>query len=164
MSKRTSILITLVIAAGVLLFAFFNTMRANPVFYKPGSILFPYDPNIANNKLLGGIEARAGTTIIVDVNCYDPDNDPFVVGIMNPPQGMIISGHAHDPNDPNDFSSWQVVWTPTYFQDGLHYVDLMAMDIPPPASTAMTDEGTLIFLIGPQNRAPELRPIRVNMN
>jgi hypothetical protein len=159
-----SSLITIGITMVIIFIAVMST-RADTIFYKPGNIPFYYDVEEVPNKLLGGIESRAGVTIVIDVNCYDPDDDPFKVELTGSvPEGMYIQGHAHDPNEPSDFSEWKIYWTPIATQqEGVYYVHLKATDVPPVGNTAMTDTGTLVYKINPGNRPPELRPISVNM-
>lgn len=164
---RTNITVficTLLIGLTCLLFAL-KTIKASSVkVYKPDRIPFTYDPNQIENKLLGGIESRAGIIIIVDVNCYDPDNDPFKIEFIGTsPEGMFLQGHAHDPNDPNDFSEWKIYWTPVSQQQGLYYVHIKATDIPPVGSVPKSDEGTLVYFINPENRPPVLLPIKTDL-
>jgi len=116
--------------------------------YPPANIPFPYDPNAVTYKLLGGIDARAGQEIIVDVNCYDPDGDPFSIRILNWQAGMQCTNGT----------TWRLIWTPTAEQEGLHYINVEAWDFPPDPNDSLTDKGTFVFNIRPRNRAPILLP------
>lgn len=116
--------------------------------YSPANIPFDYDPNSVEYKLLGGIDVRAGQEVIVDINCYDPDNDPFSIKVLNWQDGMNCTNGT----------TWRLKWTPTSLQEGLHYINIEAWDFPPDPNDSLTDRGTLVFNVRPRNQAPVLLP------
>ena len=120
--------------------------------WKPENIPYTYDPNVPNYKVLGGIDMRAGESVVVDVNCYDPDGDPFTIEVLSPyPAGMTW----------HNGESWVLEWTPTAAQEGLWYIDVEAKDQPPDPNDALTDRGTYIFRVRPLNRPPILLPVGI---
>lgn len=116
--------------------------------YHPTGIPFEYDPNAVDYKLLGGIDVRAGQEVIVDVNCYDPDGDPFTIEVLNWQAGMNCTNGT----------TWRLIWRPTALQEGLHYINIEAKDAPPDPNDSLTDRGTLVFNVRPRNRPPILLP------
>lgn len=116
--------------------------------YPPTEIPFDYDPNSVEYKLLGGIDARAGQPLVVDINCYDPDGDPFSIKVLNEQSGMICTNGT----------TWRLKWTPNLTQEGLHYINIEAWDSPPNLDNSLTDRGTLVFNVRPRNRPPVLSP------
>ena len=119
-----------------------------PSIYGPMAIPFPYDPNAVEYKLLAGVDVRVGREAVVDVNCYDPDGDPFSVRVLNWQAGMNCTNGT----------TWRLRWTPIDGQEGLHYVNIEAWDFPPDPNDALTDRGTLVFNVRPRNRPPVLLP------
>lgn len=140
--KAFTILVVLIIIVYVSL-----GVRAASI-YPPDNIPFSYDPNIVNYKLIGGVDVRAGQEVIVDVNCYDPDNDPFMIEVLTWKAGMNCTNGT----------AWRLKWTPGTEQSGLHYVDIQAKDFPPDPNDFLTDRGTIVFNVRPRNRAPILLP------
>lgn len=132
--------------------------------YGPTAIPFPYDPNkiiigiisvdpdVLGPKLLGGINVRAGQEIVVDIGCYDRDDDAYSIRVLNWQSGMNLTV-SNDPNNPT-----QLKWTPTNEQVGLHYINIEAWDFPPDPNDSLTDKGTLVFNVRPRNRPPILLP------
>ena len=142
--KKMSALAALILAIlGIFMFSRGATL------YKATEIPFPYDPNMVQYKLLGGIQGRANTDFVYDVNCYDPDGDPFVVGILGPPANMTITENTTT-------GKWDIGWRPEI--PGIYYVDVEAIDIPPPPLTPLSARGTIIFNVLVGNRPPELIP------
>lgn len=144
--KKISALILLL--AGVLFLLISSGVFGSPVVHPPANIPFPYDPNAVEYKLLAGIDVRAGQEVIVDVNCYDPDDDPFSIRILNWQTGMQCTNGT----------AWKLKWTPTTKQEGLHYINVEAWDFPPDPNDSLTDRGTYVFNVRPRNRAPILLP------
>ncbi len=144
--RKITILILLSISILCLLIG--SGVFGSPIVYPPNAIPFPYDPNVVMYKLLGGIDVRAGQEGIVDVNCYDPDGDPFSIRILNWQAGMNCTKGT----------TWRLKWTPTNLQQGLHYINIEAWDFPPDPNDSLTDKGTLVFNVRPRNRPPILLP------
>lgn len=142
MSKLYLLSISLILLLGVSL-----GVRAATV-YPPANIPFAYDPNAVEYKLLGGIDVRAGQEIIVDINCYDPDNDPFSIKVLNVQSGMSCTNGM----------TWRLKWMPTTLQEGLHYINIEAWDFPPDPNDSLIDRGSLVFNVRPRNQAPVLLP------
>ena len=114
--------------------------------YPPENIPFEYDP--AEYKLLGGVEVRAGQSVVVEINCHDPDGDPFTIEVLNPQSGMTWTNG----------DGWKLNWTPLSLHEGIHYINIEAKDAPPDPNDALTDRGTIVFKVNPRNRPPILRP------
>lgn len=143
---RRILLTTALLIVTIILFIRFSK---GADLYSVPDIPFGYDPNNIQYKLLGGIEGRAGTEFIYDVNCYDPDGDDFVIGIVNPQTGMTITENTLT-------GKWDIAWIPA--GPGLYYIDVEATDIPPPGNTPLSARGTILFNILPGNRPPVLVP------
>jgi hypothetical protein len=132
--------------AGIIILSLLTFSIVVGQVYKPENIPFEYDPDKLNYKLLGGVDIRAGQNVVVDVNCYDPDGDPFTIDVLNPQDGMALTNG----------DKWQLSWTPN--NAGVFYINVEAKDIPPDPNDSLTDRGTLIFNVKPRNRPPILRP------
>jgi len=150
MLKRISVLTLLLIGVFCLLIG--SGVFGSGVVYPPTNIPFPYDPNAVIYKLLGGIDVRAGQEVIVDIKCYDPDDDAFSIRVLNWQSGMNLTV-SNDPNNPT-----KLKWTPTNVQAGLHYINIEAWDFPPDPNDSLTDKGTFVFNVRPRNRPPVLLP------
>ena len=120
--------------------------------YPPNNIPFAYDPNAVEYKILCGIDVRAGQEVIVAINCYDPDGDPYSIRVLNWQAGMNLAV-SNDPNNPTELK-----WTPTNEQAGLHYINIEAWDFPPDPNDSLIDRGTLVFNVRLRNRPPVLLP------
>ena len=105
-----------VVAIGLILLLSVSLGIGAATVYPPDNIPFLYDPNSVEYKLLGGIDVRAGQEVIVDVNCYDPDGDPYSIRVLNWQAGMNCTNGT----------TWRLKWTPTAEQEGLHYIHIEA--------------------------------------
>jgi len=143
MSKRIVLLMGMILV--------FASIAVMAVIYSPSSIPFPYDPNQVIGVLLGGVTVEAGTYTVIDVNCTDPDGDPFTIVSINPPIGLYVV---------NIGDVWRIEWTPDALQEGLWYITIEATDIPPSPKQPKSTRGTVIVQVVPTNQAPILHPLK----
>ena len=118
--------------------------------FSPSKIPFPYDQNQIIGKHLGGIQIEAEDFMIVDINCVDPQNDPFVITITSSPPGVYII---------NNDGNWRFQWTPDASQIGTWYVVLEATDYPPLPRKSKSNEGTIVIQVMSVNDAPIFYPL-----
>jgi len=117
--------------------------------YDPNDIPFAYDPNSCNCRILGTVKVGVNQQFICDVNYYDPDGDGIVGRILAGPQGLELLGSDYD---------WQLSWIPAEGQVGLHYIDIEIEDTPE-YGIPLTDQGTLLIKVYPQNQPPVFQPL-----
>ena len=115
--------------------------------FSPGKIPFPYDQGQIVGKKLGGVMVEATYFMSVDINCTDPQNDPFVITLVDSPAGMYIISDAND---------WRLQWTPDTNQVGTWYIVLEAIDSPLPPRKSKSSQGTIVIQVVTVNEAPIL--------
>jgi len=139
----------IVLLMGMIL-VFASIVVSASIIFSPGKIPFPYEPNQIVGKKLGGVSIEATDFMIVDINCTDPQDDPFVITIVDAPPGVYII------NDAND---WRLQWTPEITQVGIWYVVLKATDSPSPPRKSKSSQGTIVIQVVTVNEAPVLWPL-----
>ncbi len=117
--------------------------------YDPNSVPFTYDPNLVQGRLLGSVTHRAGIEGSIAARYFDPDNDPVTISLSNVPPTMLMH------QDPNTLS-YTITWKPT--TPGVYGVVVNATD-QPGSGTALTDKGTILWKVNPDNQAPFLGPV-----
>ena len=83
-----------------------------PVIVDPGTLPFPVDVTLIQNRLLGGVIYSAGNLNSTILSACDPDDDPLVFTATDMPTGMTLVVTEEEGT--------VLSWTPTADQVGIY--------------------------------------------
>jgi len=125
--------------------------------YDPGDVKFLYDSNKVFYKLIGSVTIPTGQDFTCEINYYDPDGDIIRLILLAAPKEMTVNPSGPTEYVPwqNDYFGygWQLSWTPSEVDIGVHYIDVKIEDAPI-SQDPLTDMGTLLINVVPGNKPP----------